>query len=246
MNNPPAQGVAMTPAPNAITLDQIEKALPPHLKSAASQQLVDQINNITQDELLAETIRNNFLSYSMVMREGRFKLEDYLHAVTYVSYKIMGNSNQDAYALTFPARYAALMAKGTSSKDIAAYVSAYNKNKLVNLIYEQTLVPTWVLNQHVYQAAINTQFEIMKDEDVSPKVRVEAANSILTHLKKPDSKDFQIGVEIKETAGITELKDALKDMARTQQDLINRGVGVKDIAASPLIEVEAKSDTDTD
>ena len=64
-----------------LTIQQVEKSLPPTLKSAATQQLVDQINNIASDPLVAEQIRENFLSYSTVLKEGRFKAEDYLNAV---------------------------------------------------------------------------------------------------------------------------------------------------------------------
>ena len=134
-----------------LTKEQIEKAVPAHLKSNITQSLVDLVNNVSGDPEFAEQVRQNFISYTSVLKDGKFKTEDYLNAVTYVSYKVMGYSNQESYAKTFPQRYAALVAKQTSSKDIAAYVSAYNKGKLVNLILEQTLVPSWVLNQDLYQ-----------------------------------------------------------------------------------------------
>lgn len=41
---------------NMLTIQQVEKSLPPTLKSAATQQLVDQINNIATDPLVAEQI----------------------------------------------------------------------------------------------------------------------------------------------------------------------------------------------
>ena len=227
------------PAADLLTVEAVSGAVPAHLKNNITQNLVDQINNITTDPLLAEQVRNNFISYTAVMKEGKFKIEDYLHAVVYVSYKLMGYSNKESYFRTFPDRHQTLLAKGTSEKDIAAYVAAYARGKLVNLIMEQSLVPTWVLNQAVYQEAINTQADLMRTA-TSEKVRSDAANSLLTHLKKPEGKDFQISVDVKDNSGITELKEALRDMAEKQQAHIQGGGDIKDVTNSVIIEAEAK------
>lgn len=220
-----------------LTVDQVAKALPANLKSAATQQLVDLVNNIVNDPLVAEQVRNNFISYTAVLKEGKFKTEDYVHAVTYVSFKLMGYSNQDAYFRTFPARHQALIAKGTSTKDISAYVSAYHRGKLVNLIMEQSLVPTWVLNQDLYQKALNVQADLMKNAQ-SEMVRMQAANSILTHLTKPKDQNFQINMDMRETSGMNELKDMLAKMAAQQQGLIAAGVTTKEIAGQRIMEEE--------
>ena len=223
----------------ALTVDQVEKALPANLKNSATQALTDQINNIVADPLVAEQVRNNFISYTNVLKEGKFKTEDYLHAVTYVSFKLMGLSNQDAYFRTFPTRHAALVAKGTSSKDISAYVSAYNRGKLVNLILEQTLVPTWVLNQDLYQKAINTQADLMMNAQ-SEMVRTTAANSILTHLAKPKEAGPLINLDMRETSGMNELKDMLRNLAEKQREAIQGGnLTTKDIAEQKVIEGES-------
>lgn len=223
-----------------ITVQEIAKALPPNLKSSATQSLADLINNISTDQFVAEQVRKNFIGYSDVLRDGKFKTEDYLNAVTYCSYKLMGQSNQDAYFRTFPARHAALVAKGTPSKDIAAYVSMYNKGKLVNMIMEQTLVPTWVLNQDMHQKALNTQFEIMQDTNVSPKVRVEAANSLLTHLAKPKEAGPLVNIDMRENSGVNELTKALRDLAAGQQHAIGQGTPIRDITHQTIVEAEAK------
>ena len=223
-----------------ITKELVARALPGNLKSAATDQLADMINQISADPLIAEQIRENFLSYASVLKEGKFKVEDYLNAVAYCSYKLMGDSNQDAYFKTFPQRYANLVAAGRTPKEISAYVSAYAKGQLVNKIMEQTLVPSWVLNQHMYQAALNTQFKIMTDEDVSPKVRSDAADSLLTHLAKPKEAGPLINIDMGETSGMNELKDALSRMAQQQQTLINAGVSTKEIAAQDIVDVTPK------
>lgn len=222
-----------------LTKDQIEKAVPAHLKSNITQSLVDLVNNVSGDPEFAEQVRQNFISYTSVLKDGKFKTEDYLNAVTYVSYKVMGYSNQESYAKTFPQRYAALVAKQTSSKDIAAYVSAYNKGKLVNLILEQTLVPSWVLNQDLYQKAINVQAELMINS-LSDKVRCEAANSLLTHLTKPKEVGPLLSIDMRESSGMNEMRELLAKMASTQQQLISSGVPTHVIASQDIIDVKAK------
>ncbi len=223
-----------------ITVSEIAKALPPNLKNTATQTLADLVNNVVSDPVVAEQIRNNFISYTGVLKEGKFKTEDYLNAVTYVSFKLMGMTNQDAYFRTFPARHAALVAKGIPAKDIAAYVSAYARGKLPNLIMEQSLVPTWVLNQDMHQKALNVQFELMNDNNVSPKVRSDAANSILTHLAKPKEAGPLINFDMREGSGMEELKAAMADLAQKQQDAINGGMTTKEIADQRIVDVVAK------
>jgi hypothetical protein len=223
-----------------LTKDQVERSLPANLKSAATQPLVDMLNNIAADPLVAEQVRNNFISYTSVLKDGKFKTEDYVTAVTYVSYKLMGYTNQDAYFKTFPQRHASLLAKGSTSKDISAYVSAYHRGKLVNLIMEQSLVPTWVLNQDLYQKALNTQADLMVNSG-SDMVRQQAANSILLHLTKPkEAMNVQLNLDVKESSGMNEMKEALAQMAKQQQQLIAAGMTAKEIAASTIIDVEVK------
>ena len=89
-----------------LTKQQIVNALPANFKNSVSQELVDTINNVTQDQLVAEAFRENFISYSGVMKEGKFKTQDYMNAVQYVTYEHMGYSNKEAYFKTFPTRQA--------------------------------------------------------------------------------------------------------------------------------------------
>jgi hypothetical protein len=232
---------AMTPTIGLITENDLKSALPATLRSSVSQSLVDKVNRISSDPIAAENIRNNFVSYTSVMKEGRFKIEDYLNAVAYVSYKLMGYNNEESYAKTFPQRYADLLAKNTSKKDISAYVSAYHRGKLVNLIMEQSLVPSWVLNQDLFQKALNVQAELMATA-TSEKVRTDAANSILTHLKKPE-KDFQLNINTEDSSGMREMRDTLSQLAAQQRQMIEQGqMKTIDVAAARL--VNKKEDDD--
>jgi hypothetical protein len=219
-----------------LTRELVATALPATMKSAATQALVDQINTLVSDPIAAENIRENFISYTKVLIEGKFKMEDYLHAIAYVSYKHMGYSNQEAYFRAFPSRHQNLVAKGTSNKDISAYVAAYHKGKLVNLIMEQSLVPMWILNQDAYQKAINTQVEIMDDLNAPAIARTAAANSVLTHLAKPKDAVSTIKFEVTENSGMNEIRGMLTQLAQKQIGAIEGGASVKEIASQRIIE----------
>ena len=224
----------------SISKELVIKAVPPNLKNAVSDELVDRLNAITSDQILAEEVRNNFISYASVLREGKFKLEDYLNAVTYVSHRLNGDTQHDAYFKTFPSRYQNLMALGKTPKEISNYVAMFNKGKLVQKIQEQTLTPAWVMNQDMFQAALNTNYQIMMDDDVSPKVRVEAANSLLTHLQKPKEVTPAVNIDLRESSGLSELKKALGQLATQQQQLIEQGGSTRDVAAQRIIDVSVQ------
>lgn len=217
-----------------FSLEDVKNAVPAHMRTAVSQSLVDQLNNIATDPIMAEDIRNNFMSYSAIMKEGRFKIDEYLNAVTYVSYKIMGNNNEEAYSKTFPNRYATLVAKNTSKKDIASYVSAFNKGKLVNMILEQTLVPSWVLNQDIHQRAINRLADLMVNA-VSEKVQAESAAALLAALGKPKDSNIQINIGETENAGMKEMRELMREVAANQREAIQTGrMKTIDVAAQRI------------
>lgn len=219
-----------------ITVDELSVCLPPNMKSAATQELADKVNSLVQDPDVAEQITSNFVTLSKVLKDGKWKLEDYIKAVQFVSFKLMNMTDKEAYTHTFPDRYQRLIAKGASDKDISAYISGYKKGKLVVSIMEQAAIPAWVLNQSVYQEAINHQAFLMKNAQ-SEKVQTEAANSLLTHLKKPESKQVELDINVKETDGMREMKDMLAGLAQAQIDLINHGVDTRTIAHQGLGEM---------
>lgn len=219
-----------------LTLEEFRDAMPAKWKKTVNQELIDQVNATLSDPMAYEAYRDNLISYTSVMADGKFKIEQYLDAVRYVSFKLLGNTNIDAYIKTFPARYQAHLAAGTSAKDIASYVSAYNKGKLVNLIFEQTIIPSYVLNQDMYQKALNVQCELMLTAH-SEKVRSDAANSILTHLKVPEVTKVQLDIGVQENSAIQGLMDTMHGLAAQQQKAIQAGLMNAQQVAHSKIEV---------
>lgn len=217
-----------------ITTDDIKKVLPDHLKTSATQSLADMLNQISTDPDAARTIRETFLGHTVVLKEGKFKIEDYVHAAAYVSYRLMGYNKQESYSRTFPARYQAMVARGANSSTISAHIAGFNGGKLVNLVMDQALIPVHVLNQDMFQAAIVEQHRIMTTGK-SEMVRMQAANSLLTHLKPPERKQIELSIFTPETSGMVELKDMLTTLAAKQLELIEGGASTREIAHQKLI-----------
>lgn len=225
----------------ALTIDQFKQALPDKVKKSINQELIDQINTTLSEPELYESYRENLLSYTKVMADGRFKVDSYIQAVKYVSHKLMGCTNIEAYTKTFPDKYQRFVQQGVQAKDIASYVTAYNKSKLVNLIFEQTLIPSYVLNQDLYQKALNVQAELMVTSH-SDKVRCDAANSLLTHLKMPETQKVELEIGVKEDSSIGALRQATLELARQQRLAMEAGaMSAQQVAHSRIVlDVEAK------
>lgn len=228
----PAPTVNMT----HMTKEQFTNALPKQIQNKVSTSVMDSINNVLNDEPTRDHFRDNFVGYTSVLTKGKFKIQSYIDAVKYVSFKLLGNNNKDSYAATFVTRYNTLIAEGATEKNISAYVAMYNKNKLVNMIWEQTLIPTHVLNADRFQDAINVQCQLMGDPMVSDKVRCDAANSLLNTLKQPEIHKVELDIGIKESTTIEDLKKTMTALASLQREAIeDKTMSTKEVAHSKLL-----------
>jgi len=230
--------VVSTSASNGLlTKDQFLKVLPTKFRSNITDETIDGINNLmVGDSYLHEVYRENLISYTSVLSDGRFKVQKYIDAVRYVSFKLLGSTNIVAYTRAFPDRYQKFIDDGVSEKDISSYVCAYNRNKLVQLIFEQTLTPYHVLNADLYQKALNVQAELMTNPDVSYKVQSDAANSLLTHLKPPETSKIELDINLKEDSAINELRQSTLELVKQQKLMIeSNSMSAEDIAHSTIV-----------
>ena len=226
---------------DTISVEDLQQVMPRGIAKAVTHKMVSTINDSLQDTELAMNYRDNLISYTSVMREGKFKMQDYLNAVKYVSFKLLGSTNIEAYTKTFPERYNKLVHDGVDDKRISSYVAGYNKTILVNKIFAQTMVPFHVLNQDLYQKALNKQAQLMSTAN-SEMVQTQAANSLLMHLKPPEVTKIELDVGVVEGSVITELKETMRAMAQQQQNMIQtKVVNADDVARSPVI-LEHKKD----
>jgi len=236
---PPAVLAATTPLPaedkTLLSVAQLARVMPKNIKGKITEDLVIQINGLMVDQELRENFRDNLLSYTSVMQTGKYKIESYVDAVRYVSHKLMGSSNVEAYAKTFPDRIKRLTDEGADERRISAYVAAYNKNQLVNKIMEQTLIPLHVFNADIQQKAINRLASLMMTAN-SEKVQQESANSLLTHLKRPEVAKIELDIGIKKDKSIDELREATLALVLEQKRILAAGaMTIADIANSEIV-----------
>lgn len=218
-----------------LTADELRAALPDKVKKSVNQELIDRINATLSNPEEFEHYRNNLVSYTSVMKDGKFKIEQYLDAVRYVSFKLMGATNIEAYSKTFPDKMAAFHAQGVAAKDIASYVSSYNKGKLVNLIFEQTMIPVHVLNMDLHQKALNHLANLMVSAK-SEMVQKDAAIGLLNALKPPEVKKVELDITAREDGSINALRETTMALVAQQRAMLESGVmNAQEVAHQKLV-----------
>ena len=119
---------------------------------------------------------------------------------------------------------------------------AYNKNLLVAAVTEQMLVPSWLLNQGLFQKALNVQADLMLNAR-SEKVRTDAANSLLGHLKMPEVAKVELDVNVKEDDAISELRRSTLELVAQQRKMLEAGVmKVREAAEQKVVQGEIVSE----
>lgn len=227
----------------AFELEAVKKLMPKNQRTLITQEYLDKIEASVKDPIIAEAFKENFISYINVLNSGKYKMEDYINAVKYVSFKLLGMTNIKAYAATFPDRYARLVKEGQTQID--AYCSMYNKNKLVMQIYEQTIVPTHVLNAPMHQEALNTLALMIRDPEVRGMTKVKACEAILSHTKAPEviENKFTFGMEQQSTiADLREVTENLADMYKLALEKGHRSL--RDVAEARIIDVVQEEEGD--
>ena len=221
-----------------LSIEVLKKALPTKLKNRVNQELLDKIESTLQDPQMYEIYRENFLTYSSVLNDGKFKMDEYLNAVKYCTHKLMGKSNIESYTKTFPDRYNQMLLNGYGQKEIASFVAVYNKGKMVNAILEQSIIPSWIITQDLHQKAINVLAELMINAN-SEKVRADSANSLLVHLKPPEVKKVELDIGVKANKEIDDMKTLLAELSAKQLAMMNSGVvDVTDVANTKIVNAE--------
>ena len=219
-----------------LALESVRKLVPKNQRTLITQEFLDKLEASVSDSLVAEQFKENFVTYLNVLSKGKYKMEDYINAVKYVSFKLLGYSNINAYIATFPERYERLKAEGQTQ--IEAFVSMYNKNKLVMQIYEQTIVPSYVLNAPMHQQALNTLAAMIIDDDVRGMTKVKACEAILQYTKQPDIVKGELTIGIEQSDTINDLREITENLADTYRVMLEKkGMRLKDVAEANIIDI---------
>lgn len=234
--------VLKEPEPDLLTVEGLQKIYPRKVNRETLEECVKIMNeSITDmDSVMREHYRDNLVGVIDVIKEGeRIKFADYVKAVKFCSYKMAGYTDTRAYSLTFPERIERMVREGISNANLYVYANSYAKNKVVVEIMAKLLVPTHIMYQDYFHMAVKTQVEIMTDDTISPKVRSDAANSLMTHLKQPEIKQAELKISTNDNGAIGSLTEALNNLSNAQKQALSSGsIKLKDISEAEIIEVK--------
>ena len=228
-----------------MTIDELKNAIPKHRRNLITQNVVDVFNGIEGEhgEDFVEHYKQNFVSMSTVMKGGLYSTKDYMNAVKFVAFKLIENTDIDAYHLTFPERYERLMRLheeyGTEeeirSAKVSPFVTAYKKTDLVTKVLEQSLVPSRILNAPMFQQALNIQMKIAMTAR-SEQVKSQAAESVMKYTMSPEVQKIELEVGVKGQDEILSLRTEMHRLASQQQATIESGTNTSlEIAEATLL-----------
>ena len=223
-----------------MEIEAVKRLVPKNQRGMITPEFCEKVEKSVNDPVLAEQIKSNFISYLNVLSTGKFSMDEYLNAVKYVSFKLLNYTNRDAYAATFPDRWERMVKEGVEEKRMDAYVAMYNKSKLVMAIYEQTIVPTYVLNAPLHQEALNVLAKMIKDPSVRGMAKVKACEAILTHTKQPEIVKGELTIGLQENETITELREVTEQLANTFRASIGKGKTLQDVAEAQIVDVKVE------
>lgn len=218
----------------------LQKVLPKKHSSMITDEIVDFLNKAETNPSTVDEFRENFMTYSKVLSEGKYSLEEYVNAVKFVTNKMLGYTDIDSYALVFPDRYERVMEDNNNNRDVVSvYASRYKKTKLVTQILEQTIVPSYIYNAPYFQEAILEAVKIMQTSK-SDIARVNACSIVLTHTKPPEEQKLQLEIGVKENNEVADLMSSMKELANTQLEMLKQGATVKQISSTEVVPSEEK------
>lgn len=230
------------PEPELLSVEGLQKIYPRKVNRETLEECVKMMNEsiVGMDSVMREHYRDNLVGVIDVIKEGeRIKFADYVKAVKFCSFKMSGYTDTRAYSLTFPERIERMAREGISNANLYVYANSYAKNKVVVEIMAKLMVPTHIMYQDYFHMAVKTQVEIMTDDKVSPKVRSDAANSLMTHLKQPEIKQAELSINTNDSGIINQLSEALNNLSKGHKELLSQGrTTLKDISEAVIIEVE--------
>jgi len=224
-----------------IDLDAVRALVPNNYKNMVNQSLVDVINKSVDDPMVVDEYRENFITYASVLRQGKYKMSDYVNAVKFVTYKLLDHTDIDAYIATFPDRYRRLQEKGLDKEGMYPYANRFKSSKLIASIMEQTIIPSYILNAPLYQKALNELSKIMCNSK-SDIARVNAASAILQHTKAPEISKIQLDIGVGQSSVIDDLRRSVEELTNAQLSSLKAGRALKEIAESKIIDVDVEED----
>ena len=234
-----AESILAKPVLDKVTVEELKQFYPIKVSNSVLEKAVEILNGSTEDMdyAIAKEFRDNCLSFIDILKNSKSRVgfEDYVNACKFATFKMAGNTDVRAYALTFPDRVRRMEREKVPNSHLYQYANIYSKNKTVVEVLAKLMIPSHVMYQDVFHQAVKTQAEIMLDDTISPKVRSDAANSLMTHLKQPEIKQAELKIDVNNSGAIEQLADALGSLSGKQRDLILAGeYTIKDVSEAEI------------
>lgn len=234
--------VYAVPELEKVTVEELKILYPVKVAGKVLEQAAEILNTATEDMdyVMAKEFRDNCLSFIDILKnsKSRVSFADYVNACKFATFKLAGNTDVRAYALTFPDRIRRMERDKVPNSHLYQYASIYSKNKTVVEVMAKLVVPTHIMFQDIFHQAVKVQSELMLDNKISPKVRSDAANSLMTHLKTPEVKQAELKVDVQGSGAIEQLAEALGSLSGKQSEMLKEGrYSLKDIREATIIEV---------
>ena len=175
-----------------------------------------------------EEFAEQLVTFSSVLKTGRYKAEAYLKAVQYCSHRQMNMSMIASYRKTHPDR---CFRNGEKKPEgtIQALASLYDKTAIVQGILSQMQIPLHIMMMAERVKAANVLASLMVHSD-NERIQMESADKLLNHIAVPETMKVELDIGIKTDDTLTELNEkltALANMAQTK--ILNKMVTPLDV-----------------
>jgi len=200
----------------------------------------DLITKICQEDFSEDEFVDSLIAFEDIGRTSRSSTEQYIKAVQFTSYVIMGDTYTQAFKKTHPER----ALKASSDEHITSYASIYANGKLVKEIMQRMTLHNSMLFKDKEFKARKELFNIGMDDTQSGKSRVEALKVFLDNQYR-EQKDAGININLNAGNGsaIDDINQALTKLATRQQTAIEAGyMDLKEVAESRIIEATIEED----
>lgn len=222
------------------TKEQLQRLLPRNKKHLANENILALLRDPLDSSHISEFITDNFINYTDLLKDSTtYGLKDYINAIKFASFRMLGDTWVDCYKKTFPDRYDEHFADGKTLEALRARADGFSRTKLVQSILERGYIAPYLLNQPLFQQALNVAGKIMLDEKVSAMARVQAAKTVLEYTKAPEIQKLQMEVGIKASDDLMQLEDTMNKLADVVYTGIQNGkLTSKEVIESTIIEVD--------
>lgn len=220
-----------------------KRKIEPAVKERALKFINDTIEG--NNPAIAEHFRNTCINIidSMYGTGSRISLEEYIKASLFVTYRMSGDTKVKAYTKVFPERVQRMQRDGQSMAHLNMYAHTYSLGQAVVDIQAKMLIPAHIMCHDLFYEAMRVTADIMVDDKVSPKVRVDAAKNIMEFTRQPEIKKQELEISVKQSDEIEQLKSALFELSAKQQESIIEGnYKVLDVTSQTIYTEESNNE----